>query len=370
MSKRFLKVVDFFIYSIFPSFFDNIGAERGAGEWYTQRMKDRDLFLPSKVGQVLLAVSRGRDMTKLDIKNATELSMSTVLSAVETLRKRELLTVGTRTVVTGGKPHSVINVAENVAVYGVSYKARGLTAVSIDLRGLGIASAFLEVSEPADPLIAVEKVLSDLRQRSPKPIALTLAMNGTKVEEVASILGEKYGIPCFLTTNTAVTAYRALWEYGEAPICVIGVGNRVKCAYLSEGCRLIDVGALPCPVMGTREGSRYEDVLSVGKVRERLGAKDFRDVYAALQDRRRVCANGTEYITWLSRSVAALADTTALYLAPRRTYLFGEYVTQDLFEKIRAESTLADTLRQAPAERSDFAYGAALHALLQGVLNG
>ncbi len=319
-----------------------------------------------KVGRVLFAVSQGRDMTKLDIKKETGLSMSTVLSAVEDLRKRGLLTLETKKSANGGKPHSAINIAGDKAVYGVSYKARTLIASALTLSGERIASRETYVSDPAcSPLRYVEEILRGLEKSAPPPVAIALAVNSLETTELAASLAKKYDALCFPTGNVAALAYRSLWETGESPLVVLGIGNRIKCAYLAETCRVTEPGVLRCPVATTRGGNAYERILSLSTVEERLRTARYRGVYAVEGDRLRESMELGEYARSLARSIASLAEETYSFLAPRRLFLYGDYLTEGFFDRVRSESRAP--LERLSAEKEDFAVGAALLALTEGV---
>ena len=76
----------------------------------------------------------------------------------------------------------------------------------------------------------------------------------------------------------------------------------------------------------------------------------------------------SSYSRALVRAFVALTETVDVLLAPKKIYLFGEYVTQRFFERIREESG-ARNLRLFRLDESDFAYGAAISALMTQVLN-
>ena len=337
---------------------------------YTERMKDaKRSFLgriEAKVGQVLFVVSQGRDMTKLEIKKESGLSMSTVLSAVDDLRKEGLLTLETKKSANGGKPHSVINIARNKAVYGVSYKARTLTAAALGLSGEVLLSRERYVSDPAlSPTRYVEEILTDLRRAAPPPIAIALAVNSAETAALAESLAKKYDARTFPTGNVAALAYHCLWRTGETPLAVLGIGNRIKCASLRESCLVTEVGGLRCPVATTRSGNAYERILALSTVEERLRAARYRGVYALDGDRLRESMEIGEYARTLARAIASLAEEAYAFLAPRRLFLYGDYLTDGFFERVRSESRAP--VERLRAEKEDFAVGAALLALAEGV---
>ena len=319
---------------------------------------------------MLFAVAKGRDLTKLDIKNRTGFSMSTVLFAVDSLKKSGFLSVESHRVSTGGKPHSVINVALDRVVYGVSYKAHVLTAVAISIKGEKLGERFVRVSESsAPPFHYVEKLLRELMDQCPPPAAVALAVNCGEKDAIVRRIEELCGVKCFPTSNIEGAAYRVLWTDGVAPIAVIGIGNRIKCAILAENSRVTDVGVLPCPSAYTSSGGRYEDVLSAGKVEDCLRKRKYRDVYRSHKGHWEECEDTSDYSALVGRTISLLTDTVDTFLAPERIYLFGDYITQGFFDRITKLSGCGNKLCRMSAERSDLAYGAAIFALTEGVFN-
>ena len=322
--------------------------------------------IEAKVGRVLFVVSQGKDMTKLEIKKESGLSMSTVLSAVNDLREEGLLTLETKKCASGGKPHSVINIVRDKAVYGVSYKSRTLSAAALSLSGEKLVSRERYVSDPAiSPARYVEEILMDLCHSAPAPIAIALAVNSAETQALSESLAKKYRARCFPTGNVAALAYRCLWETGETPLAVLGIGNRIKCAYLSEGCRVAEAGGLRCPVATTRSGNTYERILALSTVEERLRLARYRGVYAVEGDRLRESLELGEYARTLARTIASLAEEAHAFLAPRRLFLYGDYLTEGFFERVRSESRAP--IERLRAEKEDFAVGAAFLALTEGV---
>jgi len=324
----------------------------------------------SKEGRILYHIAKGADMTKLDVKNAAECSMSTVLSAVTALEKAGLVTVRSDKAKSGGKPHSAINAAQGNAVYGISYKAGVLTGSALGLRGERLCNHSVRVSDgKVSPHTYVERVVDGLLELSPPPLAIALAMNCNEVEKVGASLSERLSVPHFLLTNTAAMAYRRLWETERYPFAVIGVGNRVKCAVLSDACRVFDAGSLLCPVAATAESGRYESLLSVSEVERCLRERAYRGHFFLGAPHPAEITSAGEYSRLLALTLATLADTAERMLAPCELCLFGEYVTDGFFDRIRAESRRPDSLRLLRSSPADFADGAALCALVEGVFS-
>ena len=97
--------------------------------------------------KVLFAVAAGQDLSKLEIKERTSLSMSTVISSVDRLVKRGLITFSEERSPRGGKMRSVINARPSARAYGISYKSGTLTATATDLKGEEKESVSQEVAE-------------------------------------------------------------------------------------------------------------------------------------------------------------------------------------------------------------------------------
>ena len=333
-------------------------------------MERNEVFarIRGKAGKVLFAVAMGRDRTKLDIKNETGLSMSTVLSAVEKWERLGYITITEERVPSGGKPHSRINMDARRAIYGISYRAGVLSACAVNLRGEAVGEYAVKVEDPSSSHRYTEEVARGLARKCPPPVAIGLAVNSASAGEMASSLSDLFGAPCLLTSNVVSMAYRLLWQDVPAPLAVIGVGNRIKCAHMGESVRAIDVGSLASPVSASGEARSYESILSVAEVESRLSEKRFSDMTEWEGARALRVRDTAAYSRLLARTLSSLVEMVATLLAPRSFCLFGEYITRGFFERIRVGDIPARVFFER-AEREDLAHGAALQALTECVFN-
>ena len=324
--------------------------------------------LPENVSKVLLAITSGNDLTKLEIKKRASLSMSTVLSSVEALLRRGLITMGERRVERGGKPHAVINVHPDRRTYGISYKSGVLTAQAVDLRGEKRYALFRDVLTEDSSRDAVLSVVRSLSEQTPPPEAIALALNADDREEIARSLEDAYGVPVLLTANTAAIGYLARWQGAISPFAVIGLGGTVKCAVFDRIIRSIDMSDLPCTPIISREGS-FRSVLSSRKVEYALRENRYDDYCLADGGAIREIRTQGEYARALALTIGSLCRMTEKMLAPREILLFGDYLSEGFFERIRSLAPLGVPLRLVRAEREDFARGAAICALIERVFS-
>lgn len=322
----------------------------------------------SNVGKALFAVAMGRDLTKLEIKARSSLSMSTVISAVDRLTEQKLITFTEEKGPRGGKMRSVINVHPERRAYGVSYKSGVLTATAVNLKGEACETFSEEVPEGAPFAQSVHSVLLSLLDRAPKPLAVALSLNCENKRELLSSLEDRSGVPCLSSANSVAVAYLSLWKGAERPVAALGVGNGVKCAFLNEqGRRIVDLGDLRSSSLLTEEGT-FRSVLSAYRVEDVLRRSDYRGLYYMREGRPAEVKDLGEYSRALAKELSALAELVAATLAPRELVLFGDYLSEAFFERIKREMH-----RCAPVflslDRADLALGTALCALTETLFN-
>ena len=316
---------------------------------------------------MLFAVSAGKDMTKLEIKTRTGLSMTTVISSVEALVKRGLVTFEEIKGARGGKMHSVINVHSEKRVYGVSYKSGVLTAVAADLKGEIRESVSEETPSEVSPLGIVYALVAALREKAPPPLAIALALNCEGKDEVLKGLGERYHASVISLTNTEAVAYLALYQGASLPVAAIGIGNAIKCAVIERGARrAVDLGTLASPALIAGEGS-YASALSVSAVESALRASEYRGKRLVEGGRIAEIRDLADYSHALALTIRSLAETVARLLSPAETIMFGEYLSETFFSRVKKEG--AENLCYLRPEKQDFALGAALAALFDEVFS-
>ena len=318
--------------------------------------------------KALYAIATGRDLTKLEVKEKAALSMSTVISAVEELVKRGLVTYAERKGERGGKPHSVLNAHPMRRVYGISYKSGVLTAVACDLKGEQREVLSQNAGEGAPPLQSVLSLALALKERAPAPLCVALSLNCNDKEYLLKGLEDGLSVKALSSTNTAALAHLALWRGARLPLVAVGVGNSVKCALIDgAGYKTIDLGALPSPCLFGEDGT-VASALSAARVEEVLRHSDYRANCCLRNGRLLHPADLGEYSRALAEAIASTLKTVDLFLAPREIVLFGEYLSEAFFERI--DEKMGDkNLKYYSADRSSFALGSALVALIDGVFN-
>ena len=304
-------------------------------------------------------------MTKLEIRERTGLSMTTVISSVEDLVARGLVTFREEKGAHGGKMRSVINLHPKRRVYGISYKSGVLTAVAADLRGEVRESLSRETEEGISPLSAVLSLALALRGKAPMPLGVSLSMNCEEKALIAEKLSERLGAEVITLSNTESVAHLVSWR-GTLPVAAVGVGNRVKCVLNGmDGCRTLSVGDLASPVLITQEGS-YLSALSAANVEETLRSSHYRGMRYAERGRVGEVRDLSDYSRALAATLASLVATLNVTLSPARVVLFGEYLSEAFFARIKEYYRVENLVYLSP-EREDFALGAALAALRKWV---
>ena len=320
-------------------------------------------------GKVLFAIASGENLTKLEIKRTTALSMSSVISSVDALAKEGLVDLKREKAARGGKPHSAINLRKENCVCGLSYLSGVLTATALDLKGEVRDCRSLELSAAKDSYAALLALAKESAAAGGRPRALALALNCEERDRLVSSLEDALGIPVFPTGNVAALAYLVYWRGARLPLSVLGVGRGVKCASLEKGkCVISDLGSLRSAAVFTEEGN-YRSLLSVARVDRILCEGDYRGHYLAEREGAREIETLGEYSRALASAIADLSDIVDALRAPREIYLFGEYLTEGFVKRIGECAAAGGKIRWIKACREDFACGAATAALIEGVFN-
>ncbi len=325
--------------------------------------------IPSKKGKILYCVSRADDLSKLDLKGATDLSMSTVLSSVDKLREEGWITVVEEKKPSGGKPRSRINVSPNVCVCGVSYKAGILTAVRTNFKGeVKGKSEIAILDKGAPPFGYAASALKEVLKGKDAPAAIGLAMNVADPDRLCEEVEKAFGAPVFLTSNTGAIATLTLFRERAFPIAAIGVGVKVKFAFCAEKMQTSDLSDLFAPCV-SNGGATFGAVLSVPEVERRLREEDYRNAYSFNGERFAETRDKRGYSETLVGSIVALVRAAVAFTLPQRLVLFGDYLSEGLYERVKRAVPDLVLLRRVAADRAEFALGAAYYALKEGVFN-
>ena len=168
-------------------------------------------------------------------------------------------------------------------------------------------------------------------------------------------------------TNTEAVAYRALWRGGAYPLAVIGIGRRVKCAFLGEGRRWIaDLSDLTlAPAFSEERG--IGALLSAPRVERTLFDRAYGGHYLFEKGDLRECRDLSDYSRTLAFAIAELVKGVNVLTEPKEIRLFGDYVTRGFFERI-SESCPVPVIREE-ADGDGFACGAAIAAMTENLFN-
>lgn len=325
-----------------------------------------DLF-PTRRGQILYFISQGRDLSKLDVKTETGISISTVISSVDSLYKDDLLTVYEEKKKEGGKPRSVINVNEKKTVCGVSYKAGVLSAVLLNLKGEIQKEEAIEILDKSAPASSyVLSLLKEILKGEKPPLAIGLAMNAVGLDSLCEEIRKNHSFPIYLTTNSGAAAYYALFSEKEFPVCALGVGNRIKCACTDGALRLADVSDLLSPVFSGRTQT-YGSVLSAAAVESALREKRYEGTFYFDEGKLSEAQDVRSYSEALTKALSSLVNDVFTFLSPRKLYLFGDYITEGFFERVKRSAGRGEALVRFSPSRLTFAVGAAYYAMKECV---
>ena len=335
----------------------------------TDQIRSLQGLFPTKRGQVLYCISQGKNLTKSDIKSFTELSMSTVLSSVDKLCAEGLITCVEEKRKEGGKPRSVINVKEDKYVFGVTYKSGVLTAVRVNLKGEIEEESEIRILENgSSPARYVLSLLAEIGKKGSRPLAVGLSMNTADPARFFAELEKECKAPVYATSNAGAAVLVCVSQCGEFPICAIGVGAKVKCAILQDGLRVADVGRLHSPVL-VGKSQEYEQVLSAPQVERRLSEKDFYDCFYFDGARFREAEDLRSYSEVIQGAITSLCDQVAALTSPKRLYIFGDYITDSFFDRIKSHSAYSDKPQLFRADPRKLALGAAYYALAEEVFS-
>lgn len=224
--------------------------------------------MDKKQAKILYTINQNSNLTKLDIKNKTGYSMSTVLSCVKKLEEEELITCGVRKT-KGGKAPSVINSSLCAYVLGVGYSDGTLRGVRLDLNGNVEDLKEWKTEESKEN---IEKVLADLKKAYP-PVAIGVITEKldyeyrenklSDVKRKAGTLAE--GVACF---------YRFFSVKNNLDIAILYIDNDITLMKSGEKNSYYNINSLFSPIINTTKGRlTYNEVLSKEQVKNRLKNK-------------------------------------------------------------------------------------------------
>lgn len=207
-----------------------------------------------KTGKILEIIAKSKNLTKLDIKNASGYSMTTVLKNVEMLEKEGYISCHTRAV-KSGKPPSVINVTEDGVIVIVDEYGSQCSITFSSLKGKILYRA------PLYKPFSSSDILSTIKEYSTKkPLLLyILSDKATKENKDFKTLGCEFIIEEYLTAT--LRFFREM--LGQNNLSVITLGEKILYANSLNRERIIDIGTLPTSIINENKGRlSVKDVLS------------------------------------------------------------------------------------------------------------
>lgn len=224
--------------------------------------------MDKKQAKILYTINQNSNLTKLDIKNKTGFSMSTVLSCVKKLEEQDLITCGVRKA-KGGKAPSVINSSVCAYVLGVGYSNGMLRGVRLDLNGNVEDVKEIKTSETKEN---IDHLFLELKKEYP-PVAMgviTENLDYEYEENKLSVFKRKAGtlaegIACF---------YRFFSVKNNLDIAILYIDNDITLMKSGETNSYYNINSLFSPIINPTKGRlTYSEVLSKDQVKTRLKDK-------------------------------------------------------------------------------------------------
>lgn len=224
--------------------------------------------MDKKQAKILYTINQNSNLTKLDIKNKTGFSMSTVLNCVKKLEEQDLITCGVRKA-KGGKAPSVINSSLCAYVLGVGYSNGVLRGVRLDLNG-NVEDVKEKVTSETKENI--DNLFFELQKAYP-PVAMGVITENLDYEYEENKLSEikrkagtlVEGIACF---------YRFFTVKNNLDIAILYIDNDITLMKAGETNSYYNINSLFSPIINPSKGRlTYGEVLSKNQVKNRLKDK-------------------------------------------------------------------------------------------------
>lgn len=272
--------------------------------------------MDKKLGKVLYTIQKNTSLTKLDIKNKTGFSMTTVLRCVSTLKEQGLITCGTRDG-KGGKAPSVINVSYCAYVIGIAYVHSNIIAVRTDLFG-----NVEEVFEPADR--DIKTAINTITKEYP-PSAIGVIANDTINElNVFTNVPKRYGT----LLEGLSFFYRFYSPSVDGKTAVLHFDSHITLSIESSRCIALD--DLYSPLIHRLNGRmRYGDVLSEQAISNKLnelGCNNIKEMTVSNNP------NVIAYHQRIIKTINELISEIICFISPNNL-IIGGFLPETLFPK-------------------------------------
>lgn len=272
--------------------------------------------MDKKLGKVLYTVQRNTSLTKLDIKNKTGFSMTTVLRCVNTLEKLGLITCGTRDG-KGGKAPSEINVSYCAYVIGIACINGKTTATRTDL--FGNVEEIYE-SECSD----IKRAISSIVKEYP-PSAIGIINDEQDIEVIYPNIPIKYGsildgLVSFYRFYSPNIGHRAVVLYFDSSITLL----------IGETGRSICLDDLYSPLIHRTHGRmRYGEVLSERAIINRLNELDCKSI------KEMTASNEPKLVAYRQRIIKTINELISeilCFISPNNL-IIGGFLPEPLFPR-------------------------------------
>lgn len=280
--------------------------------------------MDKKKAKILYVIKENKNLTKLDIKNKTGFSMTTVLNAVKKLENEGVITCGTRKTILGGKMPSVINLNNKVNVLGLGYSNGTLQATVLNLSGNIIDFSEEKLPENQDNL---NKLLTRLTKKY-SPVATGIITQNIDYEYCSDSLDNckkkssklPEGLSCF---------YRFFNIHTNTNMVVLYIDDEISLMKSGETSMYCDISNLISPIINLSKGRlTYNDVLSKKVVEKNLKEKFHLDI-SQLKNLDDFVDNDSlfSYINRLNLALIELVTTIDKLINPEYV-IIGGYLPQ------------------------------------------
>ncbi len=277
------------------------------------------VYMDKKLGKVLYTIQRNTSLTKLDIKNKTGFSMTTVLRCVSTLEAQGLITCATRDG-KGGKAPSVINVSYCAYVIGVACTDKGISATRTDL--FGNVEEIIELDE-----LDIQNAINTVTKEYP-PSAIGIIANDTYLE-----LNYFPDIP--IRYGSIAEGLSSFYRFYSPDIVgktvVLYFDSHISLLTENENTRSIFLDRLYSPLIHRTNGRmRYGDVLSEQAITNKLfefGYKNIKELTASNNP------NVIAYRQRIIKTINELLLEILCFVSPN-CVIIGGFLPESLFPKV------------------------------------
>lgn len=281
--------------------------------------------MDKKLGKVLYTVQRNTSLTKLDIKNKTGFSMTTVLRCVNTLEELGLITCGTRDG-KGGKAPSVINVSYCAYVIGIACINGNTTATRTDL--FGNVEEICE-SECSD----IKRAISAIVKEYPPSAIGIIDDDAQNIEVIYPNIPIRHGsildgLVSFYRFYSPNMGNKSVALYFDSSITLL----------IGETSRIVCLDDLYSPLIHRVYGRmHYGEVLSEKAILDRLnelGCKSIKEMTASNEP------NLVAYRQRIIKTINELISEILCFISPNNL-IIGGFLPESLFPRSIDESKCA-----------------------------